>query len=142
MKYELQYPLEVDGKTISTVTIRRPKGRDMVAIGDHVAVMARFYATNARAMQEAIAKAAAGAQAAQGGADAPSADDLDDIDATALTPPDANVYRAMVAIAARLADLGDAAEDLDMTDLQEIATRALNQGEAPGRGGARNGGGK
>jgi len=136
MKYELKYPIEVDGKTVSSVTVRRPKGRDMVEIGDHVAVLARFYAANAEALKDAIRKGAkASAKAARDGADG-----LEDIDATKLTPPDGKVYAAMLAVAARLADLGDAAGDLDFTDMQEIATLALQSGEAVGRGGARNGG--
>lgn len=140
-KYDLQFPVEVDGKTISTITLRRPKGRDMVAIGDHVAALARFYAANAKAMRGSLEKViAAGLKAAEEGAEAPNPDDLEDIDAAALTPPDAKVYAAMVAVAAQLADLGDAAGDLDLADLQEIAARALNPGEQAGRGGARNGG--
>lgn len=140
-KYDLKFPIEVDGKTISTLTLRRPKGRDMVAIGDHVSALARFYAANAVAMQGSLqAAVAAGVKAAQEGADAPNPDDLGGIDETKLTPPDGAVYAAMVAIAAQLADLGDAAGDLDLVDLQEIAARALNPGEAPGRGGTRSGG--
>lgn len=140
-KYDLQFPLEVDGKTISSVTLRRPKGKDMVAIGDHIAALARFYASNAAAMRGALEKAAAaGVKAAQDGAEAPPADEIGDIDAAALTPPDASVYKAMVAVAAQLADLGEAAGELDLVDLQEIAARALNPGEARGRGVARSGG--
>lgn len=30
----LQYPLDRDGQTISTVTVRRPTAGDMIAIGD------------------------------------------------------------------------------------------------------------
>lgn len=139
-KYELQFPIEVDGKTISSVTLRRAKGKDMVAIGDHVAVLARFYAANAKAMQGSIEKAvSAGLKAAEAGDDAPGSNVLDDIDTTSLTPPDAAVYRAMVAVAAQLADLGDAAGELDLIDIQEIAARALNPGEVRGRGGAQNG---
>ncbi|WP_276200175.1 phage tail assembly protein [Chelatococcus sp. XZ-Ab1] len=130
-KYDLKYPIEVDGKTISTVTIRRPKGKDMVVIGDHVAALARFYTSNAKAMKGSLEKAvAAGLKAAEDGASAPPVDDLDEIDAAELTPPDAAVYRAMVAIADRIADLGEAAGELDLVDLQEIATRSLNPGEA------------
>lgn len=140
-KYDLKFPIEVDGKTISTITLRRPKGRDMVVIGDHVASLARFYAANAAAMQGSLqAAVAAGVKAAQEGAEAPNPDDLGGIDETKLTPPDSAVYGAMVAIAAQLADLGDAAGDLDLVDLQEIAAVALNPGEAPGRGEAQSGG--
>lgn len=140
-KYDLNFPIEVDGKTISTITLRRPKGRDMVAIGDHVAVLTRFYAANAKAMQGNLeAVIAAGLKAAEEGAEAPNPDDLDDIDTAALTPPDASVYAAMVAVAAQLADLGEAAGDLDLADLQEITARALNPGEARGRGEAKTGG--
>lgn len=146
MKYDLQFPIEVDGNTISSVTLRRPKGKDMVAIGDHVAALARFYASNAAAMRGALAKTvAAGVKAAQEGKEAPpldEADELDDIDASALTPPDAAVYKAMVAVAGQLAGLGENAGELDLVDLQEIAARALNPGEAQGRGGARTGGEK
>lgn len=42
MKYDLQFPIEHDGKTISSVTVRRPKGRDMVALGDHFPSLAKF----------------------------------------------------------------------------------------------------
>jgi hypothetical protein len=43
----------------------------------------------------------------------------------------------MTAVAARLADLGEAAQELDFVDLFEIATKALAAvGEAAGSGGA------
>ena len=35
----LQYPLDRDGQTVSTVTVRRPTGGDMIAIGDHLPVL-------------------------------------------------------------------------------------------------------
>lgn len=133
-KHNLRHPIEIDGKTITTVTLRRPKGRDMVAVGDHIAVLARFYAANAKVVSAGIAKAAAaGAAAAQGGASAPPADEAEElagIDASALTPPDAAVYRAMVAVVGQIADLGEAAGDLDMADLQALAAQALAPGEA------------
>lgn len=135
-KYELQFPIEVDGKTISSVTLRRAKGKDMVAIGDHVAALARFYTANAKAVEKAIS---AGLRVGEGERNGPTPDDGDDIDVAAMTPPDASIYRAMVAVAGQLADLGDAAGDLDLVDLQEIAARAFNPGEARGRGGAQNG---
>jgi hypothetical protein len=129
-KYDLKFPIEVGGKTVTSVTIRRPKGRDMVAIGDHVATLGRFYAANSKVFAEATQKAiAAGIAAAAEGASAPPVDALGDVDATLLTPPDAAVYAAMVAVAAQICDLGDAAGDLDAVDLSQIATRALDPGE-------------
>ena len=56
-----------------------------------------------------------------------------------MTPPDSKVFAAMVAIVGRLTGIGEAAEELDVTDLQEIAAKALSTGEAPGRGGAETG---
>lgn len=132
MKYDLQFPIEVDGKTVSSVTLRRPKGKDMVAIGDHVAALARFYSSNATAIVGAAAKVAA----------VENGQNADEIDAGSITPPDAAVYRAMVEIASRLAGLGDDAGELDLVDLNEITARALNPGEAQGRGEAANGGGQ
>lgn len=35
----LNYPITRDGQTISSVTVRRPTGGDMVAIGDHFPVL-------------------------------------------------------------------------------------------------------
>lgn len=105
MKYDLKYPIEKDGLTISSVTIRRPKGRDMVAIGDDLSTLVKFYQEIER-------------EGKDGGIAAPSS----------------AVFAAMVSIAAQLADLGDAAGDLDQDDLNEIITRALNSGEASGRG--------
>lgn len=32
----LAYPLSINGQTISSLTIRRPSGADMVAVGDHL----------------------------------------------------------------------------------------------------------
>lgn len=133
MKYDLQFPIELDGKTISSVTLRRTKGKDMVVIGDHVATLARFHASNATAIAS-IAKMTA---ATEDGGAIP-----DDINVDGINPPDSNVYRAMVAIAGHLADLGEAAGELDLVDLQEITGLALNPGESQGRGKARNGGGR
>ena len=104
MKYALKYPIENDGMTIASVTIRRPRGRDMVAIGDHLSTLIKFYNDSEAAGDNGIAA------------------------------PSSAVFGAMVAIAACLADLGDKAGDLDQDDLNEIITRALNSGEAPGRG--------
>lgn len=60
--------------------------------------------------------------------------------AAKMTPPTSAVFSAMVDIAGRLAGLGDAAAELDVTDLQDIAGKALNTGEAPGRGTVETGG--
>ena len=35
----LQYPLNRDGQSIASVTVRRPTGGDMIAIGDHLPVL-------------------------------------------------------------------------------------------------------
>lgn len=105
MKYDLKYPFLKDGMTISSVTIRRPKGRDMIAIGDDLSTLVKFY-------KEVESEGNDGGIAA----------------------PSSAVFASMVSIAAQLADLGDAAGDLDQDDLNEIITRALNSGEASGRG--------
>lgn len=128
-KYPLAFPITVDGKEISSVTIRRPKGRDMAAIGDEVAHLARFFARNSTVMAQAAAELAAA------GKDLP--DDFMPADAD---PPDASVYKAMIAVAATLADLGEAAADLDMVDLNAITGKALLAGEPVGRGAQTNGG--
>ncbi|ELT47717.1 phage tail assembly protein [Brucella intermedia] len=130
-KHTLQYPIEINGSTVSSVTIRRPKGGDMVVIGDDVAHLMRFYASNARASQE-INNAQVAAELSG------SEPDFEKI-ASKMTPPDSRVYSAMVAIVGRLTGIGEAAEELDVADLQDIAARALNTGEAPGRGAATNG---
>lgn len=111
-KHALKYPLSIDGKEIASVTIRRPVGRDMVLIGDHLATLGRYAADQAKSE-------------ADGGSD---------------VIPSSAVFAAMVAIAACLADLGDAAGDLDLEDLSAITAQALNAGEALGRGDAANGG--
>jgi len=129
--HALHYPITVNGSTISSVSIRRPKGGDMVAIGDDVAHLMRFYSSNAKVVQE-IADAQAVAKLT--GKEA----DLEAI-GSKINPPDGKVYQAMIAIAAQLAGLGDAAVELDVEDLQEIAAKALNTGEAPGRGAAKTG---
>lgn len=125
-KHDLKYPITVNGSTISSVTIRRPKGGDMVVIGDQVAEIMKFYAANAKAAQE-IAVAEAAAKLA--GTEA----DFEAI-ASKMTPPTSKVFSAMVDIAACLAGLGDNAPDLDVADLQDIVGKALNTGEALGRG--------
>jgi phosphoribosylformylglycinamidine (FGAM) synthase-like enzyme len=125
-KHELKYPITVNGATISSVTIRRPKGGDMVVIGDQVAELMKFYTANAKAAQE-IAVADAAAKLA--GTEA----DFEAI-AAKMTPPTSKVFSAMIDIAACLAGLGDGAAELDVTDLQDIAGKALNTGEVSGRG--------
>lgn len=132
MKHDLAYPIEVNGATVSSVTIRRPKGSDMVAIGDQVADLMKFYSANARAVQEIATMQ----KAAELSGEEP---DLEAVGAK-MTPPDSKVFSAMVVIVGRLAGLGDAAGDLDVSDLQEIAAKALSTGEAPGRGVAKTGG--
>jgi len=132
MKHDLAYPIEVNGSTVASVTIRRPKGSDMVAIGDQVADLMKFYGANAKAIREiAFAQEAAKLSGEEA--------DLEAL-GSKVTPPDSKVFAAMVAIAGRLAGLGDAAGDLDVSDLQEIAAKALSTGEAPGRGVAETGG--
>ena len=91
----------------------------------------KFYSANATAVQE-IANAQAVAKLT--GEEA----NLESIGAK-MTPPDSKVFAAMVAIVGRLTGIGEAAEELDVTDLQEIAAKALSTGEAPGRGGAETG---
>ncbi len=125
-KHDLNYPIEVNGSTVTSVTIRRPKGRDMVVIGDQVAELMKFYTANAKAAQE-IAVVEAAAKLA--GTEA----DFEAI-AAKMTPPTSKVFSAMIDIAACLAGLGDDAAELDVTDLQDIAGKALNTGEVPGRG--------
>ncbi|KAB2689646.1 phage tail assembly protein [Brucella tritici] len=130
-KHTLHYPIEINGSTLSSVTIRRPKGGDMVVIGDDVAHLMRFYSSNAKAAQE-INNAQIAAELAG------SEPDFEKIAAN-MTPPDSRVFSAMVAIVGRLTGIGEAAEELDVADLQDIAAKALNTGEAPGRGAATNG---
>lgn len=36
----LKYPLEIEGKMISSLNVRRPKASDMIAIGDQMPVLA------------------------------------------------------------------------------------------------------
>lgn len=122
-KHTLAFPITVEGKEISSVTIRRPKGRDMAAIGDEVANLARFFARNSVVMAQAAA------EFEKAGKEMP-----DDYMPAEASPPDASVYKAMIAVAATLADLGDAAADLDMVDLNAITGKALIAGEAVGRG--------
>ncbi len=125
-KHDLKYPITVNGATISSVTIRRPNGGDMVAIGDQVAELMMFYSSNAKALQEYVLAEATAKLSGTGA-------DLEAI-AAKMTPPTSAVFSAMVDIASRLAGLGEAAAELDVTDLQDIAGKALNTGEAPGRG--------
>lgn len=133
-KHTLQYPIEINGSTVSSVTIRRPKGGDMVVIGDDVADLMRFYSSNAKAAQE-INTAQVAAELAG------SEPDFEKI-AAKMTPPDSRVFSAMVAIVGRLTGIGEAAGELDVVDLQDIAAKALNTGEVPGRGAATNGDGQ
>lgn len=104
MKYDLKYPFLKDGMTISSVTIRRPKGRDMIAIGDDLSTLVKFYK------------------------------EVESVGESGVAEPSSAVFGAMVSIAAQLADLGDAAGDLDQDDLNEIIKLALISGEASGRG--------
>ncbi|MDR6431312.1 phage tail assembly protein [Brucella pseudogrignonensis] len=130
--HTLKYPIDVNGSTISSVSIRRPTGGDMVAIGDQVADLMTFYSSNAEvAKQIAFAEAAAKVTGTE--------PELDAIGAK-ITPPGSNVFSAMIAIAACLAGLGDNAGLLDVEDLQEIASKALSTGEARGRGEEQTGG--
>lgn len=124
--HTLKYPIEVNGATISSVTIRRPTGGDMVAIGDQVADLMKFYSSNADAVKQiTMAQAAASLM-----------NEEPDLEALGvkITPPDSKVFFAMVTIAGRLAGIGETAELLDVEDLQEIAGKALATGEASGRG--------
>jgi hypothetical protein len=114
-KFDLTFPIDVNGSTVAAVTIRRPKARDMVVVGDHVAVLARFYDANVTAM------------ARQASGNEPET-------RSGMTPPDAKVYAAMIALAGQLTGLGENAAELDLVDLQEIAGLALNPGEPQGRG--------
>ena len=89
----------------SKLSIRRPKAKDMIAIGDHLPALAAL--------------------------------DQD-------RPEDAmnsSVFKAMVAIAATLTDIGEeAALELDFDDLVTIGTEAFAvAGEAQGRGEAQAG---
>lgn len=54
-KIKLRFPIDVDGKTISEVTIRRPRGKDMIALGDHFAAVARFENAGDGAVPDAAA---------------------------------------------------------------------------------------
>jgi hypothetical protein len=59
VKYDLVHAIEVDGATITSVTIRRPKGKDLVKIGDHLATIAKTEdAPDAAAFSAMIAIAA------------------------------------------------------------------------------------
>lgn len=126
VKYDLKTPIEINGTTIASVTIRQPKGRDMVEVGDDFATLARFYAANARAITAAMEQAAAaGAEDAAAGKDAPDYGRLAGIDAAAITPADASIYKAMIAVAGQMTGIGDGAAELSVPDLTEIATRAF-----------------
>lgn len=37
---QLKHPIEFEGASIASVTLRRPKAKDMIAIGDHLPVLA------------------------------------------------------------------------------------------------------
>lgn len=50
---KLDFPIEIDGKTISEVKVRRPKGKDMVALGDHFQAVARFEQAGENAVPDA-----------------------------------------------------------------------------------------
>lgn len=54
-KIQLQFPIEVGGKSISSVTVRRPKGKDMVALGDHLSALSRFDGDTPGAVPDAAA---------------------------------------------------------------------------------------
>lgn len=54
-KVKLEFPVDVDGKTISEVTVRRPKGKDMVALGDHFQALAKFEQAGESAVPDAAA---------------------------------------------------------------------------------------
>lgn len=111
VSFPLSYPIVVDGKTIASVTIRRPRGRDMVMIGNSISTLMSFHQnTNGE-------------------------DNTGNINT-----PTSEVFSAMITITSCLADLGDAAGDLDLEDLSAITAQALNAGEALGRGDAANGG--
>jgi hypothetical protein len=104
--HTLGTPLTVDGKTITVVTFRRPKARDMIVIAEALPVLA--------AMSEKVQAAlkASGGDEAQAGP----------LIAQHMSP---DVFRAMVTVASQLGDLGDAALDLDYADLSPIAMGAL-----------------
>lgn len=54
----LKYPLEIEGKMISSLNVRRPKASDMIAIGDHLPALAALDRDNpAAAMTSATFKA-------------------------------------------------------------------------------------
>lgn len=100
----------------------------MVAIGDQVADLMKFYSVNAKAVQLFADAAATG-------------EEVDpELIGAEMTPPGSKVFAAMIAIVGRLAGIGEAAAELDVTDLQDIAAKALSTGEAPGRGEAKTGG--
>ncbi len=116
---DLKYPITIDGNKISSVTIRRAIGEDLVTIGDEIATITSYYAAQA----PIVAAAQAYIAAAKNG-ETPS-----DADIGQIKPPGAAEYRAMVAIAGRLTGLGDNAGKLDGSDLSAIAVKVLALGE-------------
>lgn len=141
MKHDLKYPVEIKGNTISSVTIRRAKGRDMVAIGDKMKVVIKYFMSmaSASAMTANKPDAKKPEKAATDQPDIDQDDDLEFIDLSKFEAPGSDVYAGMVAICGQLCDLGEDAADLDTEDIQEIVIKVVNSGEHQGRGAARNG---
>jgi hypothetical protein len=110
----LKHPLTVDGKTISVVTFRRPKARDMIVIADALPVLTEMSERVQATLKEA------GVDGLQSTPEIEMKIGL--LLAKQMTPA---TFRAMVTVASQLADLGEAAMDLDYADLSPIAMGAL-----------------
>ncbi len=133
MEYTLKHDVQnADGVVLypagHTFKVRRPKARDMVVLGNHFTTMLRV---------ATVAAGREGAKDAPASVDgAPTADEL--AQASDFMAPD--VIEALIAGAATLAGMGDAAGDLEFDDLVGLGTQAFSaMGEAQG-GGAPNSG--
>lgn len=107
----LKYPIEIDGKTISELTFRRAKAKDMVVIGDHMPALSGAIDPADANNPAAIARSMTG-----------------------------ETFKAMIAVVGQLADIGEeAAAELDFADLIPAVTEAMeslgevggSDGEAP-----------
>lgn len=102
---KLEYPVNIGGTTISAITLRRPKAKDMIALGDHLPALAALDTGEGDAQVASNAAAAAMSR---------------------------KVFEAMVAIVSTLGSVDvDVAMELDYADLVNISTEAFGfMGEA------------
>lgn len=102
-----------DGTSIMAVTMDEIIGRHAVQIGDDLRTVQRYYRAAQAHYRQAREKADGSAEA--------SFEDFD--------PPGAAEYDAMLRVIRETTDLGDAADNLSLDDIEPLTIAILSKGE-------------